>query len=100
MRNSGYNLSEQNSYLKNQRERIPNNLEFIKDWALKLDPKDPAAWSYASMSLFCFLYWAKVRAQSFKLEEYPHFEDFLVRFANMPGVHETSFEASTPIRLY
>lgn len=91
MKINGYDMSAENVYLRRQRERIPNNLEFIKSWALKLDPQDSTHWNFASMSLYSFLYWADVRAGTIQLSQYPHFQNFLERFANAPGIKETHF---------
>lgn len=91
MKLNGYDLEADNVYLRRQKERIPHNLEFIRDWAEKLDPQNPADWNYASMSLFSFLYWADLRARTVRLADYPHFQKFMEKFANAPGVKATSF---------
>ncbi|HVJ65108.1 MAG TPA: glutathione S-transferase [Bdellovibrionota bacterium] len=92
MKNSGYDIDANNSYLRRQRERIPRNLEYIKNWAASLDPANPAHWNYASMSLYSFLYWAEHRTQTVHLNEQPIFASFMKKFESAPGVRETHFE--------
>ncbi len=92
MKQSGYDLESHNLYITRQKERIPANLEFLKSWAAQLSPENPKDWNYASMSLFSFLYWAKMRARSVDFEKYPHFEIFLEKFAGAPGVIESNFK--------
>lgn len=97
MKMSGYDLDAQNIYLSRQKDRIPRNLEYLKSWASELSPENPNDWNYASMSLFSFLYWTKVRARTVQLEEYPHFQRFLDLFANAPGVKESAFNTTHQI---
>lgn len=89
MRRSGYDLTASNFYLDRQKERLPRNLDYLRDWAEGLDPAKPADWNYASMSLLCFLEWASARAQTIDLAKEPVFEGFLRRFSRAPGVFET-----------
>lgn len=91
MKHDGYDIEKDSPYLNRQRERIPRNLEFVKSWAMELDAKNPAHWSYPSMSLFSFLYWGDVRARTIRLKELPEFQSFLERFSGAPGVKESSF---------
>ena len=92
MKQSGYDLEAQNLYITRQKERIPANLEFLKSWMISLNPENLTDWNYASMSLYSFLYWAKMRARSVDFEKYPHFETFLEKFAHAPGVNESGFK--------
>lgn len=94
MKHNGYDLEARNVYLDRQKERIPRNLDFIEPWAARLDPRDPADWNYASMSLYSFLYWAHVRAGTVRLEDRPRLGEFVDRFAGAPGVKETVFPNS------
>jgi len=87
---SGYDISLNNSYLNRQRDRIPNNLEFIKPWFTKLEPQNPHHWNLASMSLYSFAYYADFRG-TIKLQEYPQLQEFLTKFAETPGISETGF---------
>lgn len=91
MKQSGYDLEAQNLYLTRQKARIPANLEFIKPWATHLNAMNPKDWNYASMSLYSYLYWVKMRARSINLEKYPHFLTFLDRFSGAAGVKESTF---------
>lgn len=91
MKHNGYDIQADNSYLRRQRERIPRNLEYIKSWVQKLDPKNPDDWNYASMSLLSFLVWGEIRARTVRLEEYPFAQEFLAKFSSSPGVNETVF---------
>jgi glutathione S-transferase len=91
MKQGGYDINADNEFLKRQRARIISNLEFIKPWALKLDPKSNKDWNYASMSLYSFLYWADKRAGTIRLEEHAEMRNFLEKFAHIPGIKETSF---------
>ncbi|MBX9766235.1 MAG: glutathione S-transferase family protein [Bdellovibrionales bacterium] len=88
MKNSGYDIQASNPYLNRQRERIPKNLDYIKPWTTSLRLQD---WNFASMSLYSFLYWAPRRAKTIELAKYPHFTEFLTKFAGAPGVKETTF---------
>ena len=89
MKHNGYDIQADNSYLRRQKERIPRNLEFVGEWARGLDPKNPEDWNVASMSLLSFLLWADARARTIQLSDYPHFQNFLDRFAQAPGVQMT-----------
>ena len=92
MKLNGYNILAEDNYMRRQRERIPNNLDFVKAWAAQLDPRNAYDWNYASMTLYSFLYWADARAKTIQLSDYPHFQVFLDTFANAPGVKESGFQ--------
>ena len=90
MRKDGFDINAKGFFLERQRARIPDNINFITDWAKALDPQKPQDWNYASMSLFSYLYWAKAR-DLLNLSQYPVMEDFLKRFSEAKGVAETGF---------
>jgi glutathione S-transferase len=91
MKANGYDIQAENFYLNRQRQRLPNNLEFIRPWAMELSPENPTDWNYASMSLYSFLYWADRRAGTIRLTEHKHWQKFINDFSGAPGVKETSF---------
>lgn len=94
MKRNGYDLNADNAYLKRQAGRIPRNLEYLKPWAAKLDPNKPQDWSYASISLYCFLDWADKRAGTVQLKDHPELQGFHERFARAPGVLEHPLPAN------
>jgi len=89
MNMGGYDITANNSYLSRQRERIPNNLEYIRTWTEKLNPQRD--WNLATMSLMSYLYWGERRAKTVKISEHPHFVKFMEQFGGQPGVEETLF---------
>jgi glutathione S-transferase len=91
MKRDGFDINGDGFFVKRNRERIPNNLNFLAEWASSLDPKKSGDWNYASMSLFSFLNWAEARAKLIDVKTYPIHAAFMAKFANAPGVKETSF---------
>lgn len=90
MRRDGYDLNSSGFFLSRQKQRLPDNLNYLKSWATSLDPARSCDWNYGSMSLFSFLYWAQAR-ELLDLSLYAEMSDFMERFQNQPGVRETSF---------
>lgn len=90
MKRDGFDLNHPGFFMSRTRNRIPDNLEYLTPWALSLDPSRPRDWNFVSMSLYAFLYWADKR-EVLELQDFPKMKDFLRRFANAPGVQETSF---------
>ena len=88
MARDGLDVNGPGHYLRRQRSRIPANLEFLRPWVGQLDPA--RHWNYASMSVYAYAYWA-CRRDLLRIDEYPWLKDYLSKFAEAPGVTETSF---------
>lgn len=90
MRKDGFDINGPGFFLTRQRERVPNNLNYITPWVRSLDPANPGDWNYASISLYCYIYWAKAR-DLLHLKDYPEMAAFMDKFGGAPGVRETAF---------
>lgn len=83
LKRGGLDINIPNSYITRQEERIPLIINFLAPWALSVEE-----WNFLSMSLYSYLDWANFR-QQIKLSDYPEMVNFLERFHQSPGVHET-----------
>ena len=89
LKRGGLDLDTPNTYLTRQKDRIPQILDYLKPWVIKLRPENAADWNFASMSLYSFLYWANFR-EVIAIDLYPEMKKFLFDFKNNPGVQETT----------
>lgn len=90
LKRDGIDVSGPGFYFARQRARIPASLAFVTPWARRLDASRADDWNYASMSLFSFLYWGEARG-SLTVTDYPELAAFAERFADAPGVRQTTF---------
>lgn len=90
MRKEGFDIQSSGFFVSRNRNRIPECLNELKPWMQKLNPKLAEDWNYASISLYCFLYWAEAR-EVLSLEDYPEYAEFMKKFSASIGVSETSF---------
>jgi len=88
-RKGGMDLESDNWYLKRQKARLPNILEFLRPVMKRLDPQKPDDWAFPSMCLYSFLYWAQLR-EMIDLDAFPEAIAFLEAFKDKPGVAETT----------
>ena len=91
MKRDGFDMSDEGFFLSRQRARIPDNLAYVTPWAKTLDPAKPGDWNYASMILYCFLYWGERRLDFFKVKDDPDLAAFMEKFKNATGVDGTGF---------
>lgn len=90
LRKDGANIEQDSFFLTRNRQRIPDNLEYLSGWVESLDTNNPGHWYYPQMSLYSFLYWAEKR-DIIKTSDYPVMQNFLERYSQLPGVLETGF---------
>ncbi|MBX3021795.1 MAG: glutathione S-transferase family protein [Bdellovibrionales bacterium] len=90
MRHDKYDMQRSGFFLSRQRARIVSNIEYLSPWIEALDPRNPKHWNYPTMSLFSYIFWAEKR-ELLVVGEYPVLERFMNRFAQAPGVRETTF---------
>jgi glutathione S-transferase len=88
MKREGYDMNANGFFLSRQRNRIPNNLQFLTPWVKTLDASRD--WHYPAMCLYAFLYWASKR-DVVSLDPYPEMLEFLDKFKEAPGVKDTGF---------
>lgn len=91
LRHDGFPAETPGNFFRRNRERIPANLHYLEPWAVKLDPGRERDWNYASMSLYSCVDWVERRAQTANFADYPALAEFKRKFANHPGVKETTF---------
>lgn len=91
MRRDGFDMEKKGYFLDRQKQRIPDNIEFLKPWARNLVSSNPDDWHYPAMALYSFLDWGERRARVLEVKSHPDLAAFMERFAGAPGVQETSF---------
>jgi glutathione S-transferase len=89
MKRDGLDTGANGFFLSRLRDRVPDNLNYLKDWASTLGPKED--WHFPAMMLLSFLRWGEARAKIMEVAKWPEFRDFMSRFQDAPGVRETDF---------
>lgn len=80
-------IDQDEFFFNRNRQRIPANLEYIKPWVTTLTSAD---WKFPAMLLYSFIYWAQKRV-GLKFDNHPELEAFMKKFAQAPGVNETTW---------
>lgn len=89
LRRGGLDLNSGNSYVERQKERVPLILNWLTPWVKTLDQKNISHWNFLTMSLYSYLFWGEYRG-ILDLTDFPEHKQFLEKFKNAPGVHETT----------
>lgn len=89
LRKGGMDITQSSWYIDRQKERLPAIFTELEKWAKARDEKNPAHWNYVAMSVYSYVDWAEYR-QMADFSNHPGLLDFVKRFANLPGVAETS----------
>ncbi len=89
LRRGGLDLNSGNSYVERQKERVPLILNWLTPWVKTLDQKNTPHWNFLTMSLYSYLFWGEYRG-ILDLTDFPEHKQFLEKFKNAPGVHETT----------
>jgi glutathione S-transferase len=84
MKRSGMNIDEPYMYVNRQKERIDSVLAYLKTY---LEKDGLSEWHFITMSLYCFLDWAKFRNIT---QLSPEAESFLETHANRLIVSKTA----------
>jgi glutathione S-transferase len=85
MKRSGMNTDEPYMYVNRLKERIDSVLTYMKPY---MENEGLREWNFITMSLYCFLDWAKFR-NVVNLQDRPECEKFLAHYANKEIVQKT-----------
>lgn len=90
MKRDGLDTQGQGFFMSRLRNRVPDNLNYLRTWAAALNPQ--VDWHFPAMMLLSFLRWGEARAQVVTVAEWPEFSNFMFRFQDCAGVRDTDFK--------